>query len=104
MFWKRNILAICILTCFFLAGLPMAHSGSEVHKFIGKVKYVDFDEKSLVVGGPNGDMVVYIENTTRIKMKNQAKSLKDVKVGGIVEVHFQKDGDDNIGRSIIINP
>jgi len=68
----------------------------------GKVKDVDLNEKSIVLGMEDGDKIFYFDSSSQIKMGKKNKQLKDVSIGMVLEVKYQKSGDDNIVQMINI--
>ncbi len=104
MMTRKGMVLIGVLSAFILLGLVAAHAADSAQKITGKVKDVDLDEQSVVVGGPGGDIVVYMESGSKITMGGQAKTLKDVKVGGVVEVDYVQSGSDKVIRAIRLTP
>lgn len=98
---SKGLFLSCIITMSIILGLCSAQAAV---KMTGKVKDVDINEQSLVVGDSGGDIVVYLESGSQIKMGDQTKSLKDIKVGSIIEVNYVKTGDDNIIETILLGP
>ncbi len=98
---KKRLFLTCILTMFIILGLCSAQAAV---KLTGKVKDVDVDEQSLVVGDSNGDIIVYLESSSKIKMGSQAKSLKDIKVGSVIEVSYIKTGEEKVVQTILLSP
>ncbi len=101
---RKGLLLTCILSAFIILGLCSPLAADAAGKLTGKVKDVDLDEQSVVVGGPGGDIVVYLESKSKIMMGAQAKSLKDVKVGSVVEVNYIQSGADNVVQTILLSP
>ncbi len=101
---RKGLFFTCILSAFIILGLCSAPAADSAQTLTGKVKDVDLDEQSVVVGGPGGDIVVYMESNSKVMMGGQAKSLKDVKVGSVVEVAFVKSGTEKVVQSIILSP
>ncbi len=101
---RKGMVLICIVSAFIFLGLVSAHAADSAQKLTGKVKDVDLNERSVVVGGPSGDIVVYMESGSKITMGAQAKSLKDVKVGSVIEVNYIQSGSDNVVRTILLTP
>ncbi len=98
---RKNMITVCILAAFIILGVCSAYAAD---KLTGKVKDVDLDEQSVVVGGPGGDIVVYMEGSSKILKGGQAKTLKDIKVGSVIEVNFVKSGADKVVQRIVISP
>ncbi len=98
---RKNVITVCILAAFIILGVCSAYAAD---KLTGKVKDVDLDEQSVVVGGPGGDIVVYVESSSKIMKGGKAMSLKDVKVGSVVDLTFVKSGSDNVVQSIVLSP
>ena len=96
---KLSTISIFIMVVFLIAGSTFA---GETLDTTGKVKDVDLDEKSIVVGTQDGDKVFYIENNSQIKQGGQTKTLKDISIGMVVEIKYQQSGDDNIVEVINI--
>ncbi len=101
---RKGLFLTCILSAFIILGLCSVQAADSAQKLTGKVKDVDLDEQSVVVGGPSGDIVVYMESKSRIVMGGKAKSLKDVKVGSVVEVSYIESGADNVVQAIRLSP
>ena len=95
---RLSTISIFIIAVFLIAGPAFT---AETLDVTGKVKDVDMDEKSIVVGTPDGDKVFYIEKDSQIKQGGNAKTLKDVSIGMVVEIKYQISGDDNI--VVVIN-
>ncbi len=107
MFKKMSVIIVSVVVCFSLLTLASltsyvqaAENSSE--KITGKVKDVDLDEQSVIVGASGKDSVIYVEKSTQIKQGTENKSLADIKVGIVVEINFKKTGDDLIAQSISI--
>lgn len=93
----RVLLAVIAAVC--LAAMPAgAEQGAAV--ITGKVKDVDLQEKSLVAGSPDGDVVIYIEKDSKITADGRAISLADIKVGMVVKVVYSMAGEDKIAESV----
>lgn len=96
---------VCLLlisiTAVCLAVMPSAAEQGAA-SFTGKVKDVDLQEKSVVAGSPDGDVVVYIEKGSQITSDGQAKSLADIKVGMVVKVVYTTAGEDKIAESVTL--
>ncbi len=101
---KKSLLLIsCILALIsFSSNIPAAEE--TVHRINCKVKDVDLNENSLVVGGPGGDMVVYLEKHSTVTLGKIEGRLQDIKVGAIVEIRYKiKDGE-NMAKTILAGP
>ncbi len=98
---RKGLFLTCMLVMFITLGLCSAQAAV---KLTGKVKDVDVDEQSLVVGDSSGDIVVYLESGSKIKRGSQTKSLKDIKVGSIIEVSYIKTGEENVVQTILLSP
>jgi hypothetical protein len=97
---KLSVISILIMAIFMAGQLPI-YAG-DVLNAAGKVKDVDLDEKSIVLGIEDGDKVFYLDSNSQIKMGKENKQLKDVGIGMVLEVKYQKSGDDNIVKVINI--
>ncbi len=102
---KMSILGTVLLLIMALYAAPPASvEANDVKTFTGKVQMVDSEEKSVVVGGPEGDMVLYMEKHSRITKEGAPKSLADLQAGAIVQVTYTVVSDDNIVKTIAIMP
>ena len=99
----RGHLIVAAVLVAFLCAMP-AVAGQGAASFTGKVKDVDLQEKSFVAGSPDGDVVIYIEQTSKITTDGQAGSLADVRVGMVVKVDYTLAGEDKIARSVELLP
>ena len=97
---KLSVISILIIAIFMAGQLPI-YAG-DVLSATGKVKDVDLDEKSIVLGMEDGDKIFYLDSGSQIKMCKKNKQLKDVSIGMVLEVKYQKSGDDNIVQMINI--
>ncbi len=100
---KFSVIFACIVVCFCLFTMPstlMADDPPE--KITGKVKDVDMDEQSVIVGDSGKDVVVYIEGSTHIQQGADKKTLGDIKVGAIIEIKYIKVEEDLIAKAISI--
>jgi len=102
MFRKIRAVVISLIIVFFVVGLSGVQAQETAKKFVGKVQDVDLDEKSVVIGSPKGDIVVYMESHAQIKKGKTLKSLSDLKVGTMVEVTYKTVAEDKIVESIEI--
>jgi hypothetical protein len=91
-----------MITIFLISGQITLQAGETSQKITGKIKDVDLDEKSVVVGTPDGDKVFYIETGSQIKKGTEAITIKELKIGIVIEMTFKKSGDDNIAELIVI--
>ncbi len=98
---KLSTVSIFIIAVVLIVGQLPALAGNTLD-VTGKVKDVDLDEKSIVVGTEDGDKVFYIEKNSQIKQGGKNKKLKDISIGMVVEIKYQKSGDDNIVEVINI--
>ena len=97
---KLSVISILIMVIFMAGQLPV-YAG-DVLNATGKVKDVDLDEKSIVLGMEDGDKIFYLDSGFQIKMGKKNKQLKDISIGMVLEVKYQKSGDDNIVQMINI--
>lgn len=97
---KLSVISILIMVIFMAGQLPIYAGG--VLNATGKVKDVDLDEQSIVLGVEGGDKIFYLDSTSQIKMGKKNKRLKDVSIGMVLEVKYLKSGDDNIVQMINI--
>ncbi len=97
---KLSVISILIIAIFIAGQLPV-YAG-DVLSATGKVKDVDLDEKSIVLGTKDGDKIFYLDSSTQIKRGKKNKQLKDVSIGMVLEVKYRKTGDDNIVQAINI--
>ncbi len=97
---KLSVISILIIAIFMAGQLPV-YAG-DVLSATGKVKDVDLDEKSIVLGTKDGDKIFYLDSSTQIKRGKKNKQLKDVSIGMVLEVKYRKSGDDNIVQAINI--
>ena len=97
---KLSVISILIMALFMAGQLPV-YAG-DVLNATGKVKDVDLDEKSIVLGMEDGDQVFYLDSNSQIKMGNKNKQLKDISIGMVLEVTYIKSGDDNMVKMINI--
>lgn len=102
MFRTIRAVVISLFIVFFVVGVSAVQAQETAKKFTGKVQDVDLDEKSVVIGSPKGDIVVYIESQSQIKKGNTLKSLSDLKVGTMVEVTYKIVAQDKIVESLVI--
>jgi len=92
---KISLVVVFIMAVFLVAGqLPVY--AKDTLSITGKVKDVDLDDKSIVLGTETGDQVFYIEETTQILSGKTAKELKDITIGMVIEILYNTSGDDNI--------
>jgi hypothetical protein len=104
MFSRSAIPIFVVLWVFLTAGpllMPAEAGGGSV---TGKVKDVDLREQSVIVGGPGGDMAVYVDDRTRISKGGAARSLGRIKVGSIVRIEYRSMGADLIANTISLSP
>lgn len=97
---KLSVISILIMAIFMAGQLPV-YAG-DVLNTTGKVKDVDLDEKSIVLGMEGGDQVFYLDSNSQIKMGNKNKQLKDISIGMVLEITYIKSGDDNMVKMINI--
>ncbi len=97
---KLSVISILIMALFMAGQVPVC--AGDVLTATGKVKDVDLDEKSIVLGMEDGDQVFYLESNSQIKMGNKNKQLKDVSIGMVLEITYIKSGDDNMVKMINI--
>ena len=97
---KLSVISIVIMAIFMAGQLPV-YAG-DVLNATGKVKDVDLDEKSIVLGMEDGDQVFYLDSNSQVKMGQKNKQLKDVSIGMVLEVKYVKSGDDNMVKMINI--
>ncbi len=100
---KMSVLVACIAMCFCLLSVSSVVMAEDLpEKMTGKVKDIDLEEHSVIVGSSEKDAVVYIESNTLIQQGNEKKALGDVKVGTIVEIQYITVEDDLIAQSVLI--
>jgi hypothetical protein len=97
---RLSVISILIMVIFMVGSLPV-YAG-DVLSATGKVKDVDLNEKSIVLGMEDGDKIFYLDSSSKIKMGKKKKQLKDVSIGMVLEVKYRKSGDDNIVQMINI--
>ena len=95
-------LPLVLVAVFCVVAVPAAVAAEGTASITGKVKDVDLQEKSVVVGSPGGDMVVYIEDGTKITSAGETKSLADISVGMVVKVAYAMAGEDRIAGSVTL--
>ncbi len=100
---KKEIRSAVFSLLLMMLAVSPAYSGEAMENITGKVKDVDLAEKSIVVGGQTGDMVLYIESDSAITKGSEAKSLKDVKLGSVIRVTYVQAGDEKQVKSISLN-
>jgi hypothetical protein len=101
---KKAVSALVVFTIFLtlgLAALPVEAGGGTV---TGKVKDVDLRERSLIVGGPGGDMAVYVDKNTGIHQGGAAVSLNQISVGAIVRIEYRSMANDLVAITISLAP
>jgi len=99
---KTAVLALGIL--LLISFIPLTAMGTDpVKQFSGTVKYVDVNEKSVVVGGPQQDMVFYIDDDSKIKIGKVDKKFRNIRVGNIVKIGYSQVDGDNIVKTLSIN-
>lgn len=103
MFKKISLGFILMLTISLAVCQLQVHAGDVINAS-GKVKDVDLEDKSLVIGMESSDQVFYIEDSSKIHMNSQKMELKDVQIGMVVEIQYIKSNDDNIVHSVMIVP
>ena len=104
MFLKSAISFLVVLSIILTAGplvLPAEAGGGAV---TGKVKDVDLREQSVIVGGPGGDMAIYVDKNTRIRQGGAVRSLSHIKVGSIVRIEYRSMADDLVANTISLAP
>ncbi len=100
---RISVIVACIVVCFCLLNVSSTVMADDPSgKITGKVKDVDMDEHSVIVGDSGKDVVVYIEKNTQIQQGTNKKALGDIKVGAIIEIKYIKVEDDLIAQSISI--
>ena len=104
MLTSKRILALWIIAVLLTAGSLPAYAGGDAAAMTGKVKDVDLKEKSVVVGGAQGDVVVYVEDGTRINEGGAARSLRHVRVGSIVRLTYTTVAGEKVAQTISITP
>jgi hypothetical protein len=99
---KMSIIFLCIIALGFISIPIDLQAGDTTQKITGKIKDVDLEEKSVVVGTPDGDMVFYIETGSQIKKGTETITIKDLKIGIVIEMTFKTSGDDHIAELIVV--
>lgn len=69
----------------------------------GNVAAVDSNAKTITVKGKKGDVVISVDDKTKIMAGKDAKTLADIKAGDKVAVMYIEADGKNIAKSININ-
>jgi len=99
---KMSVIVLCMVLGICMMTLASVKAEDAQQKVTGKIIDVDLDEKSVVIGDSEKDIVVYIEDDTQIQQASEKKLIGDLKVGNIVEISYKKSGDDLLAQSISI--
>ncbi len=101
---KRVILFIALTFVLnaILPGAVMMANGAET--VIGKIKDVDAQEQSLVVGLKDQDKVIYLDSQTQIVKGGQPASFGDLKVGMLVSIDATVKDGDSFAQKVTITP
>ena len=100
---KISKVAVFILVVFLFAGQLSLYAGNTL-TITGKVKDVGLEDKSLVLGMGDEDQIFYMDENTQIIMDQKTKALEDISIGDVIEIQYNKSGDDNIVIKINIVP
>ena len=92
---KISKVAVFILAVFLFAGQLSLYAGNTL-TITGKVKDVGLDDKSIVLGVGDADQIFYMDENTQIIMDQKTKALEDISIGDVIEIQYNKSGDDNI--------
>ncbi len=98
---KISKVAVFLLVVFLFAGQLSLYAGNTL-TITGKVKDVGLEDKSLVLGMGDTDQIFYMDENTQIIMDQKAKVLDDISIGDVIEIQYNKSGDDNIALKINI--
>ena len=94
-----TLLVVCIIVG--VGFTPMQSTWADTVKQIsGKVKNVDTDERSLVVGAPHKDILIFIDDNSRLLKGGQPIELNLITVGSIVEVQYSEAGGDMFVKTL----
>lgn len=101
---KRVMLCLIlslVLTSVFPGGMITVAAADQLQ---GKIKDVDTQEKSLVIGLKDQDKVVYLDQNAQILNGAQAVGIEALKVGMLVSIEaVLKEGELFAGKIVISN-
>lgn len=89
---------VSILTLICLSSVLVAADGTR--QVSGKVKEVDLQERSIVVGSGEADLLIYLDDATSVLVDGNKGNLSDVKVGTVIVVDCVLTGEDIIATTI----
>ncbi len=85
-----------------IPGTVITANGAETAN--GKIKDVDTQEQSLVVGLKDQDKVIYLDSKTQIIKGGQSASFGDLKVGMLVSLSITVKDGDSFAQKVTITP
>lgn len=95
---------LSLLFIFILTGISIAAEKKGVSKHVtGDVTAVDLNAKTITVKGKTGDIVISVDDKTKITAGKEAKTLADIKVGDKVTVNYTEAEGKNTAKSIDIH-
>ena len=101
---KRVILLITVFFALTIFSQVSVSVVTAANMLSGKIKDVDIQEQSLVIGLKEQDKVVYLDSQTKIVKNGQSASLANLKVGMLVSINtITKDGE-TLAKNITISP
>lgn len=101
---KTIAVLLSLVFVFALTGISFAAEKKEAAKHIkGEVAAVDATAKMVTVKAGKHDVVVSVNDMTKISMGKEAKTLADVKAGEMVSVKYTEAGGKNTAESIDIH-
>ncbi len=101
---KAIVVVLSLVFVFALAGISFAAEKKEAAKHVtGEVAAVDANAKTVTVKAGKHDVVVSVDDKTKISAGKEAKTLADVKAGETVSVKYTEAGGKNTAESVDIH-
>lgn len=101
---KATVVVLMLMFAVALAGISFAAEKKAAAKHVsGEVVAVDETAKTVSVKAGKHDIVVSVDDKTKISMGKEAKTLADVKAGETVSVKYTEAGGKNTAESIDIH-
>ncbi len=101
---KAIVVVLSLMLVFALTSISFAAEKKEAVKHVsGEVAAVDATAKTVSVKAGKHDVVVSVDDKTKITMGKEAKTLADVTAGETVSVKYTEAGSKNTAESIDIH-
>ncbi len=101
---KAIVVVLSLMFVFALTSISFAAEKKEAVKHVtGEVVAVDATAKTVSVKDGKHDVVVSVDDKTKISAGKEAKTLADVKAGEMVSVKYTEVGGKNTAESIDIH-